>query len=96
MILIKNLVSYFKKEIKKHLFDYLILLTGGVFLIIALNFFRGERLIEFILLLLFTSLYIVWGIYHHVINNTMHLKIVLEYVLIGFICLFLLKILIYP
>lgn len=94
--MMKNLFLFFRKEIKKHLFDYLILITGGIFLIIALNIFRGERLMEFIFLLLFTSLYIIWGVYHHIVTNTLHLKIVLEYVLIGFICLFLLRILILP
>jgi len=92
----RHFLLYLKKEIKKHLFDYLLLISAGVFFILALNIFRGERLIDFIILLAFTSFYIIWGIYHHIISNTLHLKIVLEYVLIGFTMLFLLKMLIFP
>jgi hypothetical protein len=91
-----HFLPYFKKEIKKHLFDYLLLISAGVFFVVALNIFRGERLIDFIILLAFTSFYIIWGIYHHIIDDTLHLKIVLEYVLIGFTLLFLLKMIIFP
>jgi len=92
----KHLVHHIQKEIRKHSFDYLLFITAGVFFILALNLFRGERLIEFIVLLSFVSFYIIWGIYHHVIEDTLHLKIVLEYVLIGFTILFLIKLLILP
>ncbi len=83
-----------KTELNNHWFDYLLLLTGGVFFLIALKLFQGERLIEFIILLAFTSIYIIWGIYHHIIENTLHLKIMLEYIFIGFIALLLLKLII--
>jgi len=90
------MINHIKKELKKHTFDYLLLLTAGIFFILALNLFRGERLLEFIVLLAFVSFYIIWGVYHHIINNHFHFKIVLEYVMIGFILLFLLKIIILP
>jgi len=90
------MINHIKKEIKKHAFDYLLLFTCGVFFLLALNLFRGERLLEFIVLLIFVSFYIVWGVYHHIITNNFHFKIVLEYVMIGFILLFLLKIIILP
>ena len=92
----KHIANYIQKEIKKHSFDYLLFATAGIFFLLALNIFRGERLIEFIILLSFTSFYIIWGIYHHIIEDSIHFKIVLEYVLIGFTILFLLKILILP
>ncbi len=85
-----------KKEIRKHLGDYLFLFTAGVVFCLSLSLFKGERLLEFILLLIFVTLYILWGIYHHAIRNDLHFKIVLEYILIGFTILFLLKILILP
>lgn len=94
--MIKEFILFLQKEVKKHTVDYLLLLTFGIFLILALTIFQGERLMEFIFILIFTSLYIIWGIYHHIINDTLRLKIVLEYVLIGFICLFLLKLVIFP
>lgn len=92
----KYLLKYVQKELKRHSFDYLLFATAGIFFLLALNIFRGERLIEFIILLAFTSFYIIWGIYHHIIEDSIHFKIVLEYVLIGFTILFLLKILVLP
>ena len=89
-------LSHLKSEFKKHIADYLFLLTAGVFFIVSLSLFRGERLLEFLMVLIFVSIYILWGIYHHIIKNDLHFKIVLEYILIGFTVLFLLKILILP
>jgi len=90
------MIKFLKKEFKKHLLDYLLLFTAGIFFILSLNLFQGERFLEFIILLFFVSFYIIWGIYHHIIIDKFHLKIVLEYILIGFIFLFLLKIIILP
>ncbi len=92
----KYLVHYFKKELERHSFDYLLLITAGIFFLVAVNVFKGERLLEFIILLAFASFYIIWGIYHHLIEDSLHLKIVIEYILIGFTILFLLKIIIFP
>jgi len=91
-----HLFKEIKRELKKHPFDYLLFATVCVFFVLALNIFQGERLLEFIILLAFVSFYIIWGIYHHIIENSLHLKVVLEYVLIGFTVLFLIKILILP
>jgi len=91
-----KLLKHIQKEFKKNPFDYLLFVTVCVFFILALNIFQGERLVEFIIILAFVSFYIIWGIYHHVIENSLHLKVVLEYVLIGFTILFLVKILVMP
>ncbi|MBI5127434.1 hypothetical protein HZA76_03175 [Candidatus Roizmanbacteria bacterium] len=92
----KYLVHHFKKELGRHIFDYLLLITAGIFFLVSVNIFKGERLLEFIVLLSFASFYIIWGIYHHLIEDSLHLKIVIEYILIGFTILFLLKIIIFP
>ncbi|MCA9372301.1 hypothetical protein KC726_05405 [Candidatus Woesebacteria bacterium] len=84
------------KEVRTHAFDYLLFITAGIFFILGLQLFRGERLLEFILLLAFVSFYIIWGIYHHIIEDSLHLKVILEYILIGFTILFLIKIIILP
>jgi len=94
--MVKHLYSNLKREFKNHLFDYLFLITAGIFFLILLNIFRGERIIEFIILISFAFFYIVWGIYHHIIDETLHLKTVIEYILIAFIIIFLLKIIILP
>ncbi len=92
----KLLFNHLIKELKKNLFDYLLLITAGIFFIVAINIFKGERLIEFLILLIFVSFYIIWGIYHHITKNNLHLKIVVEYILIGFIFIFLLKLVVLP
>lgn len=92
----KHLLKFVQKEVHKHTFDYLLVATAGIFFLVALHLFKGERLLEFIILLSFTSFYIIFGIYHHIIENTLRFKVVLEYVLIGFTILFLLKILLLP
>ncbi|OGK13264.1 hypothetical protein A3A93_04535 [Candidatus Roizmanbacteria bacterium RIFCSPLOWO2_01_FULL_38_12] len=92
----KLLIKHIKIEVKKHAFDYLLFFTAGVVFLTGLNVFRGERLLEFIILLSFVSFYIIWGIYHHIIEDSLHMKIVLEYILIGFAILFLIKVLIFP
>jgi hypothetical protein len=92
----RHIIVYLKKEVKKNLLDYLLLFTAGIFFVISLNLFKGERTLEFIVLLGFVSFYIIWGIYHHIIEDTLHVKTVIEYILIAFTIIFLLKILILP
>lgn len=81
---------------KISLFDYLLFFTAGVFFLLALNFFKGERLIEFIILLFFVSFYIIYGVYHHLVKDELHLRVMIEYILLGFIALYLLKLIIFP
>jgi len=92
----KSFSFHLKKELKNHLFDYLLLITAGIFFLILLNIFRGQRVTEFIILVAFALFYIIWGVYHHIANETLHLKTVVEYILIAFIIIFLLKIIILP
>ncbi|MBI3619570.1 hypothetical protein HY214_00255 [Candidatus Roizmanbacteria bacterium] len=89
-------LKHISQEFRHHAFDYLLLCTAGVFFLISLNILRGERLMELVMLVAFVSFYVIWGIYHHILRNDLHLKIVLEYILIGFTLLFLLKIIILP
>lgn len=91
-----HIITYLKREIKKNLLDYLFLFTAGIFFIVFINVFKGERSFQFIILLGFASFYIVWGIYHHIVEDTLHLKTVIEYILIAFTIVFFLKILILP
>lgn len=81
---------------KISLFDYLLFFTAGIFFLLALNYFRGERLIELVFLLAFVSFYIIYGVYHHAKKNELRLKIVIEYILLGFIALYLLRLIIFP
>jgi len=92
----RQLKIYIQSEFRKYSLDYLILLTSGVFFLSAVYLFKGEKTSQFFVLLSFVSFYIIWGIYHHVIDETLHLKTVVEYILIGFCFLFFLKFIILP
>ena len=92
----KSFSFHLKKELKNHLFDYLLLITAGIFFLILLSIFRGQRVVEFIVLVSFAFFYIIWGVYHHIVNKTLHLKAVVEYILIAFIIIFLLRLIILP
>lgn len=75
---------------QNHLFDYLLLLTGAVFFVLAMKLFAGERNVQILLVISFSGFYILWGIYHHIITKTLRLRVLLEYVLIGMASLFFL------
>lgn len=91
-----HLVGSLKKELKTNAFDYLLLVSAGVLFLISLNIFKGERFLEFIVIFIFISFYIFWGTYHHIIEDSLRLKTVVEYILIGFTIMFLLKVIIMP
>ncbi len=86
----KKLINHIKQEIwHRHLFDYLLMFTAVVFFILAIRIFAGIRGIQIFLFLAFTVFYICWGIYHHILTKTLRLKVILEYMLIGFAIIFL-------
>ena len=87
------IINQIGKELKKHTYDYLLLFTLGIFFIIFLKIFQGERFYTFATVLIFVFSYIIWGVFHHTKTRTLHIKNVVEYILIGFTILFLLQIL---
>ncbi|MCS7093081.1 MAG: hypothetical protein NZL96_01450 [Patescibacteria group bacterium] len=88
----KTLVGQVIKELKRNSLDYLILVLGGFIFLIFLSLFQGERLINFLIIVAFAGFYILWGIYHHSKKDFVKGKILIEYILIAFTVLFLLKI----
>lgn len=84
------------RELKKHLFDYLLLFTGGIIFLLFLRLFQGYRTYSFIVIFLFVGFYVFWGQYHHTKTNSVRLSHIVEYILIGFTVLFLLLLLIQP
>lgn len=73
-----------KNELGTHFVDYLTLITATVFFLLFLKYFQGERNASYLTVLSFSAFYIVWGIVHHVKDDSIHLKNVLEYILISF------------
>jgi len=86
----KHLIKHIGQEIIKNFLDYLILITGGIFFLIFLRMFRGEKTASFVIILIFVSTYIIWGAYHHVSDKSVHLKNLIEYIIIGFTIILLL------
>ena len=89
----KHVVHAFKKEIADSGLDYLILATSAVVCLTFLRIFRGERLESFLTLIIFTCFYIVWGILHQAKRESIHVKNVIEYIIVSFIALTILTVL---
>jgi len=93
----KTFAHHIQQEFKNHLVDYLILITSGIALLIILNLFQGQHAAQFVFLLFFIFFYMIWGIYHHYAQTKkIDYKIMIEYIIFGFITIFLLKIIILP
>ena len=86
----KTLLKHIRQELwHRHLFDYLLILTASVFFVLAIRVFAGIRGIQVFMFIAFTVFYICWGIYHHILTKTLRLKVILEYMFIGFAIMFL-------
>lgn len=76
---------------KKHYLWYLVLASIALLLIAAMIVMQGNKMIQFTIASLFICVYIAWGIFHHIMDRTLRLPVVLEYILIGSTAFFLLK-----
>ncbi len=89
----KHLKLALKSELASNSIDYLVLITATIFFLMFLKFFQGERFASYVVVLTFASFYIIWGVIHHIRDDTIHLKNVLEYILISFGVLLLVTVL---
>ncbi len=83
----KDLYIYIKKELSAHGAEYLLLVAGGMFFLTALSVFQGQEKESLLVLVLFAVFYLLWGVHHHLGARTLHVKNVLEYLLVGLIIL---------
>ena len=75
-------------------FVYLLFLSSGkIFFLMFLRFFQGDKFASYMTVLTFSSFYVVWGIGHHMRDDSVNLKNVLEYILISLGVLLLLSVL---
>ena len=61
-------------------------LCGVIF--ISVVFFRQvqhDRLLQFLVGVLLSLLYVIWGIIYHSLEGDLHMKVVIEYLLVGLI-----------
>lgn len=75
----------------KHHAWHLALASIATLLLVALYYSRGNNEIQFAIVTLFVVIYVAWGIAHHIMNNTLRLSVVLEYILLSATAFFLLK-----
>ena len=86
----KHLLQFAHKEIwHNHVFDYLLIVTAAILFVVGVKMFAGMVGIQIFFFIAFAGFYIAWGIYHHILTKTLRLRIFLEYVLIGFLIIFL-------
>jgi len=86
-----SIAKTIKNDIKTHVLEYLVLLTTAIFFVVLLAIFRGSQTKQLIIVGLFTIYYVVWGVIHHSRDQSLSLKIVLEYIFIGALALLLLQ-----
>ena len=91
----RTLTHRVKEDISHHLFEYLLLLTSAALYLTFLAIFRAQPIKQFTVTGLFVLYYVLWGIIHHTRDQTLHLKIVLEYIAIGAVALILLRTLLF-
>ncbi len=91
MIKKRTLQHKLYEDMKHHLFEYaLLILSAGLYLIF-LTVLKGMPTKQFAATAVFVLYYILWGITHHTRDQSLHLKIVLEYIAIGALALILLQ-----
>lgn len=77
------------KDIKDHYWHYLVLIliifVGGM-----VFFSYPDKMVKFRVGALTALAYILWGIFHHLMEDNLNLKIVVEYTLIGTLSIILL------
>ena len=90
------ILNYLYDEFSRFGRAYLSFAAVGVVFLLTLYLFAGERMAQFVTTVAFVSFYIVWGIYHHIFDDSLYLKTVVEYIFIGFTLLLLIKVIILP
>lgn len=84
-----HLIRFIHHEIwHRHLFDYMLIVISAVLFVLGMQLFSGQRQAQFFCIVAFTAWYIVWGVYHHILTRTLRIRILIEYILIGFAILF--------
>ena len=85
-----NFIHNIMIDMKHHPVEYGALLIAGTTFLLTMHILKGHTFSMVIAAGIFTIFYVVWGIIHHKKDQTLHLKIVLEYVGVGAIAFFVL------
>lgn len=69
------------KKPLRHIFDYLILIFLMATAVLLMLVYNGNRLYQIAIIITTSLLYILWGILHHQKEDSLHPKVVMEYLL---------------
>jgi len=73
------------KRIHSTNWHFLVLLIGLGILSILLFVFRADLFVQRMIIVLIALFYFLWGIFHHILEKDLHVKIVLEYLSIAIV-----------
>lgn len=72
---------------RKHIFPYLILVLILSFGFGSLMIFSGNKFLQFKIGVVTAFLYVVWGVVHHLLEGSLYLKIVVEYIFVALLAI---------
>jgi len=70
-----------RTKTQRHLFHYLFLLIFSLLAISAIIYLPNQKIVKSSIIVLFSLIYFLWGIFHHTIESDIHPEIVMEYLL---------------
>lgn len=70
-----------KLKHKKHFLHYLILVLISLLAIASIIYFPNQKITKASIIVIFSLLYFLWGIFHHTLEKDIHPEIILEYLL---------------
>lgn len=79
------------KDVHFHLAHYLTLFLILGLGVVAIFNFVGNKNRQFLVVIITSMLYFLWGVVHHWLEEDLHPKIVVEYLLIAILSIFLLR-----
>ncbi len=65
--------------------DYLVLFSFLAFSLALFLFFDYNRSAQQLVVVLTAAAYVLWGVIHHALQKDLHLKVVVEYLLVAFL-----------
>lgn len=71
------------QETRHHLLHYSVLVVMMNIAVGAFLFFSFDRIYQMIIVLVAGLAYVLWGIIHHQVNDDLHSKVIIEYVLVA-------------
>lgn len=73
------------EDVKNHLLHYAILITILVIGFGSIGLFSSNKQTQLVLCVLTSSVYVLWGIIHHYMEDDINVKIVMEYFFVAFL-----------